>query len=86
MVPSDGGLWSRHCGQKVFKLADHVLVGVLESVNSRFGAFAGKGDDVHDDEGVARDLALEKAHDFDVAAGTCMHHLIRKVNKGTKKE
>jgi len=49
-------------------VVNHVLVGIVSRIDSRFSGFDGKSKGIHDHEGVSFALALEKAHDFDVAS------------------
>lgn len=53
---------------------NHVLVGVGLRINAGLGALDGKGEGVHDDDGIAIGLPLHQAHHLNGAAGASVHH------------
>lgn len=84
VVPADGVLQTTSLADEL-EVADHVLIGLHLRVDSRLGTLDGQGERIHNDHGIAVDLALHQAHHFELAARPSVHHLHRsKQNVGAR--
>lgn len=78
MVPADNILKTHSTRTGGVGVLGHKFVGLFVSVDTCFGTFDREDEGVGDDEGVRRDLALEKSHDFNRSAGTSVHRHFEK--------
>ena len=66
MVPSNDILLASHIPH-LGSVLHHVLVLLSLSIDSRLGSFDVQREGIHDDERLVLDLALHKAHDFNLS-------------------
>jgi len=65
---------------------NHVLVGLVRRIDTRFGALNGQCKRVHHDNRVSHYFPLHHTHDFVRNSGTCMNDLILELYVNTTSE
>ncbi|KAH0445812.1 Mov34-domain-containing protein, partial [Aureobasidium melanogenum] len=81
VVPADG-VFELAGLTRTFEVFDHILVGLVLSVDSCLSSFDRQAEGVGDNKGLVQDVADHKAHDFNAATGAGVHDHLGQSDRG----